>query len=158
VSHGRRTIRRARRARGFALIDVIVGGVILGIGLSVLLSVSARSMALQRAGERRLVASWLADELLCRVLVDGPEDFPLRNDVAGWFDAPFEDYSYEVTIEDEGRGLPYRVIAGVRWDNGPGDFLEVETRIAVRGGDPDQPREPLERIDREERWYDDEEE
>ncbi len=70
----RRRFGTSRRTRkGFALVDVIVGGAMLGIGLGAIISVTARSLTQQSDGERRLVASWLADELLNMVLLEGPD-------------------------------------------------------------------------------------
>ena len=55
---------RRRPRRGFALMDVIVGGVMLGIGLAVVLTLASRAIASQAQGERQMVAAWLLDELL----------------------------------------------------------------------------------------------
>ncbi|MHC5113450.1 MAG: hypothetical protein ACYTGP_03360 [Planctomycetota bacterium] len=145
-----------RRRRGIALIDVMIGGILLGIGLSVILSLTGRSLSLQASGEKRLVATWLADELLTMVLVDGPDRFPRQNDSSGRFAEPFQAYTYEVDIEFTGRGAPYRVNAWVRWSDRDQDVVRVETLIALRLGDEEQPREPYERVNREERYFPDE--
>ena len=52
--------------RGWALIDVIVGGVILGIGMAAVISIAERSLAMQQRSERELVAAQLLDGLLRR--------------------------------------------------------------------------------------------
>jgi Tfp pilus assembly protein PilV len=144
-----------RRRRGIALFDAIIGGVILGIGLSVLLSITARSLAMQTAGEKRLTASWLADELLAMVLVEGPDRYPMLYDTAGAFGPPFEEFAYEVDITNLGRDAPYQVNAFVRWSDRPRDQVQVETLIALRAGEFEQLREPLEPVDRDARYYDD---
>ena len=59
-------------------------------------------------------------------------------------------------IEDLGRGAPYRATAYVRWSDGSNDVIQVETLIALRIEEEEQIREPLERVDRLERYYDDE--
>jgi len=151
-----RTRPPCRRHRGIALIDVMIGGILLGIGLSVILSLTGRSLSMQANGEKRLVATWLADELLTMVLVDGPDRFPRQNDSSGQFNEPFADFRYEVDIEFTGRGAPYRVNAMVRWSDRENDVVRVETLIALRLGDEEQPREPYERVDREERYFPDE--
>jgi len=147
---------RPRPRRGIALIDAIIGGVILGIGLSVMLTVTSRALRMQADGEKKLTASWLADELITMVLVDGPDNYPKRNDTSGHFTAPFEDYGFEVSIEYLGRGLPYRVNATVSWSDRPSDAVQVESLVALRTGDPEQLREPYEPVDRLSRYYDDE--
>ena len=152
-----RSSRGAPCRRGIALMDAIIGGVILGIGLSVVLSITTRSMATHTDGEKRIVASWLADELLGMVLVEGPDNYPLMYDTAGRFDTPFEQYTFEVDIEDLGRGVPYRVSAYVRWNDRTNDFVRVDTLIALKKGDEeDEIREPYEPVDRDARYYEDE--
>ena len=59
-----------------------------------------------------------------------------------------------LAIEDLGPSEPMRVTATVRWPSGKGIAqVQAQTLIAVRGGDPDmEHREPLNPIDREERY------
>jgi hypothetical protein len=140
--------------------DVIIGGLILGIGMTVVLSASSRSLARQVDAEHQLVASWLADELLSMVLVEGPDVYPRLYDMAGSFEEPFERFDYELDIDDEGPWQPYRVIAVIRWPAGGGwHQVQVETSIAHRRGEPIEPelREPLEPLDRDARYFDEEE-
>ena len=111
---------------------------------------------MQTNGEHRLTASWLADEILTMILVEGPERYPRLYDVNGRFNEPFADFAYQVNIENLGRGAPYRVIASVRWSDRSNDVVRVDTLIAVRIENEEQLREPMERIDRIERYYDDE--
>jgi hypothetical protein len=150
--------------RGFALVDVIIGGVMLGIGLAVIISLNSRSLANQVDGERQLTASWLADELLTTVLVEGPVEYPKLHDMSGQFEPPFSDFDYDVSIDELGSALPHHVTAEVRW-NGSGGVrtVRVETYIARRNGDQAESeelsqeaelREPLEPVDREQRWID----
>ncbi len=148
-----RTQTRARR--GIALMDVILGSLLLGIGLTVIVSLASRSISLQAQSQRQLTAAWLVDELLAMVLVEGPVNYPKLYSTDGRFDFPFEDYRYEVQIDDIGLRQPFRVTAFVRWPHGD-DFRQVEaqTYIAERLGDPNQVRMPLEPIDRIGRYYD----
>lgn len=148
---------RRRIHRGFALVDVMAGGVLLGIGLAVVMSVASRSLSNQTDGERQLVASWLADELLSMVVVEGPVVYRQKYDLTGGFDAPFQEFEYELLIEDRGVGEPYGVTAVIRWPVAAGyRSIQVQTLVALRRGDEYQPREPVEPVDREARWYDDE--
>ncbi|MCH7799192.1 MAG: hypothetical protein IID28_12220 [Planctomycetes bacterium] len=141
--------------RGIALMDVILGGVMLGIGLTVVISLASRSMTIQAHAQKQLTAAWLVDELLAMVLVEGPVNYPKLYSTSGRFDFPFEDYEYDVVIEDIGLRQPFRVTAYVRWPH-HGDFrqAQAQTYIAERLGDPTQVRIPLEPIDRIGRYYD----
>ena len=47
----------ARAARGFALLDVIIAGVLLAIGLSTIFAITARSLEFQKDGEVRVQAA-----------------------------------------------------------------------------------------------------
>jgi Tfp pilus assembly protein PilV len=143
------------RRRGAALIDVIVGTIMLGIGLSVIVSLSSRSLAMQNDGERRMVAAWLADELLNHVLVEGPIEYRRNVDLRGEYAAPFEGYSYEVDIEDIGLNMPLRVTATVSWPSGRAtQFVQVQTLLAEKHGDmfEEHRREPDIMLDRDQ-WH-----
>jgi hypothetical protein len=142
------------RRRGIALVDAILGGVILGIGLAVTLSLASRAVAAGAEGQRRIVASWLLDELLGMVVADGPVDFPRLNATGGRFDHPFDDYEFAVALEDLGIGQPFRVTATVRWRSGRGyRQVEAQTYVSERRSDEPEVRAPPEPIDRYERWY-----
>ncbi len=143
--------------RGVILMDVILAGVMLGVGLAVMLSLASRTVVTQADGQRQVVAAWLTDELLSMVLVEGPIVYPQLYPTDGRFDPPFEDYEYELDIEDIGLREPLRVTATVRWARGR-DLRQVnaQTYIAQRRGDPLETRAPLEPIDRLGRYYDDE--
>jgi len=147
--------------RGFALIEVVIAGVILAVGLAGIINVSMRAMDMQRRGESEVIASSLLDGLLSQVLVDGVIEFPKLNATSGRFDAPFEDWEFEVLIDPEGLGDPYTVTAMVR--DARGQAYTVETRIAPRriaprlGEDPNPDRRPPEPFDRQGAFSKDEE-
>jgi hypothetical protein len=145
--------------RGVALVDVLIGAVLLAVGLAVVISLTTRSLAIQTDGEKQLTASWLADELLNLVLVEGPVEYPKLHDTNDRFGAPFDEFEYDVAIEDLGPAQPFRVTASVRWASGQGvRQIQAGTLIADRGGDPDlEHREPYEPVDREQRYLDKEE-
>ena len=149
--------KRRMRRRGMALVDVIVGSVMLGIGLSVVLSVTSRALAVQADGEKRLQAAWLVDGLLTMVLVEGPVTYPRLYFLNGQFAPPFEAFEYEIDIEDLGLRQPFRVTATVRWPGGR-DYREIvgQTYVSERLDDPLEPRAPFEPIDRMGRYYEDE--
>jgi len=155
MSMGARRLHRKRR--GFALIDVIIGGILLAIGLTAILSLGARSMNMHQRGEREAVAAALIDDLLSMVLADGPKDFPEVQSTNGICDDPFGDYEYRVDIDNGGSGVPYAVSVTIT-HLPTNDTWVVETLIAGKSGEePDPDREPPEPIDREERYREQEE-
>ncbi len=157
TSISRRT-RRSNRRSGFALVDVIIGGVLLSIGLAAIISLATRALKSQTDGEKQMVAAWLCDELLSLVVVDGPMNYSRIHDTSGQFDFPFQEFFFEVEIEEQGVDHPYVVTATVSWLAGRGSrFVQVQSLIAERKEDPNEIRAPPEPIDRDERWYGEEE-
>lgn len=147
--------RRPRVRRGAALLDVVIGAIMLGVGLSVIISISSRSLATQNDGERRMVAAWLADELLNHVLIEGPIDYRRTVDLRGEYGPPFEGYSYAVDIEDIGLNMPFRVTATISWPSGRStQQVQVQTLLAEKHGDmfEEHRREPDILLDREQ-WH-----
>ena len=137
--------------RGFALIDVINAGVILAIGLTTLFSITTRSLRLQKEGEVQVVAASLLDTLLSTVLTEGPLDYPKLHSTNGRFDPPFEDFDFQVRLDDPGEGAAVKVVATVFHTTG--QEYSCETLIAVKlGEEPDPVREPEEPIDRQARY------
>lgn len=136
--------------RGFILVDVIVAGILLGIGLSVVIGLTGSAIASQRRGEEMQTAAMLADEQLNLVLSVGPEKFPSVFEPKGKCAPPFEDYSYEVRLTPGDGVVPYRVQAEIFWKSAGHDrSIMIETLIAPRrGDDPDPDREPEQVIER----------
>jgi len=143
-------VTRTRAHTGFILVDVIVAGVLLGIGLATIIGLTGAAIASQRKGEELQIAAMLADEQLNLVLAVGPEAFPSRFAVRGPCAEPFQKYAYNVTISPRGGAEPYLVDAEISWTSGGRDRnLVIETLIAPRGGeDPDPERKPEETIER----------
>ena len=147
-----------RQRRGFALVDVILGGMLLSIGLASIISLATRALKSQTDGEKQMTAAWLCDELLSLVVVDGPINYPRQHDTSGTFEYPFQEFSFDLDIVNQGNDIPYLVTATVSWTAGRGvRNVQVQTLIAVRKDNPDETRVPEEPIDREERWYGEEE-
>lgn len=145
--------------RGFALVDVILGGILLSIGLAAIISLATRALKAQTDGEKQMTAAWLCDELLSLVVVDGPVNYPRQHDTSGQFEYPFQDFAFDLEITSQGNGLPYAVTATVSWEAGRGRRnVQVQTLIAERKDDPDELRTPEEPIDRDERWHPSEDE
>lgn len=137
--------------RGFALLDVIIAGVILAIGLTTLFSITTRSLQMQKAGEVQVVAASLLDTLLGSVLTEGPVDYPKLQSTSGRFAPPFDDFEFQVRITDRGEGTAYEVSATVFHDSGR--EYSCDTLIAPKlGEEPDPLREPIEPLDREARY------
>jgi hypothetical protein len=144
-------VRRHASRRGWALIDVIVGGVILGIGLAAVVSIAERSLAMQQRSERELVAGQLLDGLLAEVLAVGVVDWSLARPSAGNFEAPFDEWTWELDIDKQGLGDPYRVLAVAR--DRRGTEFRVETLMApLPEGSEWLERAPEMPIDRQARY------
>ncbi len=141
------------RPRGLALLDVIVGGIVLAIGMTVVITLTSRAIAWQSDGERRLVASWLADELLSMVVVEGPREYGRIYDTSGRFDPPFQEYQYDLEITELNVTEPYVVTATISWEQGrSARSIQVQTYIAQRAVE-EADRKPFEPIDRISRYY-----
>lgn len=139
-----------RRTSGFALVDVIVATVLLGVSLAVLLGLNARSINLARIAHERAQAALLADEQLHLILARGPDDYQRRFPTEGPFDGGFEAYRYRIDIDGGSLSEPYRVRVVVEWESmGRERSVSVETLMAVRNGDdPDPDRAPEETVGR----------
>ncbi len=143
---------RRHARRGFALMDAVVGGVLLSIGMITVLSVGGQAMSMQRRGEIDVRAAAALDELLSSVLTEGPADYEKLHPLSGRFEpgSPYEDFEFMLTIEPGGSGVPARVVARVTHDRGR-DY-SVETSLAEKRGEETDPiRMPAEPIDREAR-------
>lgn len=136
--------------RGFALVDAIVGGILLGLALVSIIGMTGSALSAQAKGEQLATAAALADERLNLVLTTGVEGYSSVFPMKGACDAPFEEFSYEVTVVSRGDSDPFIVKAEIRWQSGGrAQSLAVETLIAPRvGDDPDPDRKPLEGVDR----------
>ncbi|MFK7961341.1 MAG: hypothetical protein AB8G96_12550 [Phycisphaerales bacterium] len=145
--------------RGIALIEAMLGGLLLGIGMAVIMSLASRSMRVQVQGENRMTAGWLADDLLNMVVAHGPEVYRKEFETEGEFDGPYAGFNYEVSFDEVGRGVPWRVSALVWWGDRPNERVLVETLIAARLNEDEDPvREPEEELDRDARWFGEDEE
>jgi type II secretory pathway pseudopilin PulG len=145
-------MRTRSRARAFALVDAIVAGVLLGIGLAIILGLASRAIASQRQGEELQRAAMLADELLNSVLAVGPEEFDSVFESRGRFDAPFDEYAYDVALTPGDESDPFLVEATIIWNTAGRDrTLTIETLVAPRRGEePDPERQPEETVGRNE--------
>jgi Tfp pilus assembly protein PilV len=68
-------VNRRRTRRGFALIDAILGGALLALGLASVVTLSQRSLAMLQRGEHEAMAAAMLDELLAQVVVEGPRRY-----------------------------------------------------------------------------------
>jgi Tfp pilus assembly protein PilV len=139
----RTTLQRHRRS-GVVLVDVLVAAIMLGVSLTVLITMTGRALASQRQGEQIATAAMLIDQQLNLVLARGPDDYTSRYAAAGQCDVPFDRFSYSIEFSGGEGGNPYSVIATVSWsDAGRPHSASVETLIAPRlGDDPDPDRRP----------------
>ena len=136
---------------GFTLIEVLVAGIVLAIGMTTLLSITSQALSTQRRGEQKIIAASLLDELLSSVLTEGPQDFIRLKSSSGPCDAPFDDWEYVVEIDNAVGSDPFKVLATVTSPSG--QAYECGTLIAPKlGEEPNPDRFPFEPIDREGRW------
>ena len=140
-----------RSRRAFTLIEVIISGMILAIGMTALLTLTSRALSMQRRGEEKIVAASILDELLGTVLTEGPQDFVRLHATMGSCEPPFEKWAYQVEIEDAVGSDPFQVLATAISPSGR--TYECATLIAPKLGEtPDPDRFPPEPIDRDGRW------
>ena len=142
---------RVAARRGWALVDVIVGGVILAIGLAAVVSIAERSLAMQQRSERELVAAQLLDGLMNEVLSVGVVEWSTTRSTSGTFDAPFQGWNWELEIRKQGLGDAWRVLATAR-DDRAGEY-RVETLMAPKPDDVEEPsRAPETPLDRQAKY------
>lgn len=148
----------SRTRRGVALFEVVLAAVLLGIGLSVTMSLAATALSRQGLGEHNLTAAWLADEQLSLVVMEGPKNFIQTQPTSGDYGAPFEEYSFEVEVRHISDYEPYEVTVYITWDGGDREFI-LQTKVAPRQGEPEEQedRTPLEPIDRESLYFEESE-
>lgn len=142
---------RARRS-GFALMDAVIAGILLSIGMVAILSVAGQALSLARRGEVDVRAAAAIDELLSSVLTEGPRDFPDLHPTSGVFDdgSPYPDFEYAIRIDQGGPGVPAEV--EVTLTHNSGRSYRIVTRMAEkRGEEPDPVRSPDSPIDRQAR-------
>lgn len=149
-----RRVHGRRDRRGFALVDVIVGAVILGASLTVVVGLAGQAVTAQLRGQDLATAAMLADEQLQMVLARGPDDYQRRFRPSGTCDEPFEDYSYNVEVGGTGQSAPYEVSATISWKRAWGEqSLTIRTLVASRIAgeefeeDPERrPETPIQRV------------
>lgn len=140
-------------ARAFALVDVIVGAILVGVSLAVIIGLTGRAIASQKRGQELTTAANLADETLQMVLARGPDDYAKRFPLEGPCDAPFADYRYSLSFSEGTTTVPYHVTVVISWGGVPagraGQSVKIETLMASRagglddvGGDVDPLRTP----------------
>ena len=116
--------------RGFALVDAIIGGALLALALTGVVTLSQRSLAMLQRGEREAIAAAMLDELLSQVVTEGPNAFSRTRETEG---------RMAVEIRPGAVGDPYDVLAMVRDDVGG------EYRCATRVAPHDEQAPPVER-------------
>lgn len=139
--------RTSRRA--VALVDAVVGVIILGVSLAVILSLTGQAISSQRVGEELQNAAMLADEQLNLVLTRGPDDYAKTYPVAGECDEPFQPFSFKLDIADQGGSAPYKVRCTITWDSaGRERSIFVDTLIAPRTLVNQVDRQPVDPVER----------
>ncbi|MGE3107599.1 MAG: hypothetical protein AB7O77_04500 [Phycisphaerales bacterium] len=145
-----------RAARGFALLDVIIASIILGISIAAIIGLTGRSLAAQKTGEELQIAAMLADEQLALVVARGPDNYAQRFATSGSCPEPFSGYRYSISFSGGSGNEPYRVSATISWGAGGAigsgvktRSITIETLVAPHEGDnPDPDRKPPEAAER----------
>lgn len=128
---------------------------LLAIGLTAILVIAGRSLDMQQRGERDIVAATILDDYLSNILAEGPEAYLDMYQLSGRCDVPFDDYQYDIEIEEGALGIPYRVLVTITHERG--QTWSCETYIAPKvGEEPDPIRTPEEPLDREGRYLEEE--
>lgn len=144
-------VRCDSRNRGFLLVDVIVGTVLLGIALGGILAVSTRALSMQRDAADLRQAGMVADEVMSTIHAYGTDEYTQVMRSRGRASEPFERFEYEVDIDAGRSGEADEVNIRVWWQSATGQqrSLNLDALIAPRLGDePDPNRQPPEPIDR----------
>ncbi|MCE9619396.1 MAG: hypothetical protein K8R92_05770 [Planctomycetes bacterium] len=136
--------------RGFALLDAILGGVLLALGLAAVITLSQRSLVMLQRGEHEAQASALLDELLGQVLAEGPVQFARRRPIEGRCEAPWNEWSFSIDITSTGEGDAWDVMATVTDTHGVKH--RCATKVAPRDVQTPPTRKPEQPIDRKERF------
>ena len=125
------------QVRAFALVDVIVGAMLVGVSLAVIIGLTGRAIASQKRGQELTTAATLADESLQMVLARGPDDYAKRFPLEGPCDPPFNDYRYKLEFSSGTTTVPYHVTVTISWGAGSGrgaQSIKIETLMASRDG------------------------
>jgi len=132
------------RRAGVALLDAIVGAVILGLALTTIIGLSGQALRSQAMGYRIAIAATLADEQLSLVLARGPDNYAKSFPIEGACEEPFGEYRFKLTFSAATASEPYVVRCTITWTEPSGtQEVVVETRMATREGtDPDPDRRP----------------
>jgi hypothetical protein len=119
--------------RGVALVDALAAVIILGVSLSVILSLAGQAVSSQRQGDDLATAAMLADEQLQMVLARGADDYAKTMPMAGTCDAPFDRFGFKMEITEGSAINPFRVRATISWENaGKARSITIETLVASR--------------------------
>lgn len=143
-------VKRPSARRGFALLDAILGGILLAVGLAGVVTLSQRSLAMLQRGEHEAIAAAMLDELLAGVVTEGPGAYAQVRQPSGRMPAPWPDWEYSVELHGTGSGDAVDVIATV-WSP-VGIEYQCATRVAPHDDTlpPDEraPEQPVDRAGR----------
>ena len=148
----RRSTGERHAERGAALVDSIIGAILLGIALAAALGLVGRAISSQDGGHRLATAAALADEQLALVLARGPDDYAKQFPIEGACEAPFQEYQFKVELSGGSDREPYLVRVTISYLAGSRpQSVVVETLMASRssgGVEPDPERAPQEPVER----------
>ena len=117
-------VRGARRPGGMTLIEVLVATILLGVGVTGLMSAATMAIRHQHRSVERTTAAWLANERLSEVARIGPYAWSVsRRPMEGTEPAGAVSYAWTLDIEPASDGLIgelYIVNVEVTWKSAGG--------------------------------------
>ena len=116
-------------ARGMTLIEVLVATVILGLGVTGLLSAATLAMRNQTRSEQRLAALYVAQERLAEVEMVGPHVYQLGKPASGTSDMGGQTYRWNVQIEQQLAGELFSVQVEVTWSGRSAGSVQLATLL-----------------------------
>jgi len=120
--------KRQPSRRAMTLVEVLVASVLLGVGVTGLVSAAALTMRNQQQVEQRAAAMHLAQEKLAEVEITGAYTWRLGYPTSGKREWDETVYQWKLNIEQQAVGELFTVRAEVNWvaPNGKGS-VELET-------------------------------
>jgi prepilin-type N-terminal cleavage/methylation domain-containing protein len=109
------THHRSTPRRGLTLLEVVVATVLLGLGVTGLMSATTLAVRNQRSADQRTAALYLAQEKLAEIETVGPHIWLLSRETEGTVEQPDTMFRWTVTIEPQTTGELFAVQVAVEF-------------------------------------------
>lgn len=114
--------------RAMTLVEVLVASVVLGVGVTGLISAAALSLRNQQRTEHRAAALYIAQEKLAAVDLIGAHAWAMGQETQGQETYGGVNYEWAIQIDQLSVGQLFSVNAKVKWLSGTGSrTVELET-------------------------------